>query len=232
MAKSRVRIPEKLRAALQQEISSTCPVCTNVDVGHFQVHHLDENPSNNAPENLLMLCANCHSKITKGDISPAEVRGIKKTLLNFAKINAARTQSSQPPAIQVGGDISHAVVGSGNVVNIRTARNPKPKYPPGCIGYDSVKANYISYLIGRYHEFKEWEIGKENMRYGWFPSQLKKHFKVGKQRTIYNLPDIKFTELCELIQYRILDTKLARTKGGKTGRFFSSFEEYAQEQGQ
>lgn len=47
--KTRVRIPQenKIRAELQKEIGSSCPFCENTEVGHFEIHHIDENPSNN-----------------------------------------------------------------------------------------------------------------------------------------------------------------------------------------
>ena len=129
------------------------------------------------------------------------------------------------------GDVIGSVIGSGNTVTIRNSKTVKPKYPPGCIGHNGVKANYISYLINRYHEFKEWEVGKESMRYGLFPSQLKKHFKIGAQRTIYNLPENRFEEVCSVVQQRIRGTKLARTKQKTKNDFYQSFEEYAQGQG-
>ena len=71
--KKRQAIPPKIRALLQKEISSRCPFCGNGDVGHFEIHHIDENPGNNSLTNLLMLCPLCHSKITKGDISLEQV---------------------------------------------------------------------------------------------------------------------------------------------------------------
>tara|TARA_R110002072_G_scaffold287464_6_gene453186 strand:- start:2628 stop:3380 length:753 start_codon:yes stop_codon:yes gene_type:complete len=77
---SRKYIPEKVKRILQKEINSECPFCDNTDVDHFQVHHIDEDSSNDFPDNLLMLCAICHSKITKGDITQAEVLIVKKQL--------------------------------------------------------------------------------------------------------------------------------------------------------
>ena len=67
--KPRKAIPAKTKSLLQKEINSVCPFCSNEDVEHFQIHHIDENPINNEFINLLMLCPNCHSKITKGDIT-------------------------------------------------------------------------------------------------------------------------------------------------------------------
>ncbi len=76
MTKSRNTIPQKtkVRAELQKEIDSVCPFCVSQDVGHFEIHHIDENPSNNILENLILICPTCHSKITKGDIPPIEVQ--------------------------------------------------------------------------------------------------------------------------------------------------------------
>jgi hypothetical protein len=65
----RIPIPNKVRALLQKEINSICALCPSQDVDHFEIHHIDENPSNNIISNLLMVCPTCHSKITKGDIS-------------------------------------------------------------------------------------------------------------------------------------------------------------------
>ena len=56
--KRRPKIPQenKVRADLQKEIGSICPFCDSEDVGHFQIHHINENPSDNEIVNLLLLC--------------------------------------------------------------------------------------------------------------------------------------------------------------------------------
>jgi 5-methylcytosine-specific restriction endonuclease McrA len=74
-----------MKALLQKEVNSSCPFCSNDDVDHFQIHHIDENPENNTFENLIMVCAICHSKITKKDIAEAEVKVIKHNLSNTLK---------------------------------------------------------------------------------------------------------------------------------------------------
>lgn len=80
--KKRIPIPQfsKVKAELQKEIGSVCPFCDNADVGHFQIHHIDQDPSNNEYINLLLLCPNCHSKITKKDISKQDVMDKKINL--------------------------------------------------------------------------------------------------------------------------------------------------------
>jgi HNH endonuclease len=78
----RKEIPQKnkVRANLQKEIDSICPFCESTEVGHFQIHHIDENPSNNDELNLILLCPTCHSKITKGDILMRDVIEKKEIL--------------------------------------------------------------------------------------------------------------------------------------------------------
>ncbi|ACU07548.1 HNH nuclease [Flavobacteriaceae bacterium 3519-10] len=82
-SKPRKTISYKIRSILQKEIKSVCPFCYNEDVEHFHVHHIDENPANNKIDNLLMLCPNCHSKITKGDIKYEEVITMKRNLNKY-----------------------------------------------------------------------------------------------------------------------------------------------------
>jgi len=64
MKKIRKPIQAKVKRLLQKEINSECPFCFDQEVDHFEIHHIDENPSNNEMGNLLMLCRKCHSKIT------------------------------------------------------------------------------------------------------------------------------------------------------------------------
>lgn len=84
MKKQRTPIPQlnKVRAILQQQINSKCPFCCSTDVGHFEIHHIDENPNNHQIENLLLLCPTCHSKITKKDILIDEVQKVKQKISN------------------------------------------------------------------------------------------------------------------------------------------------------
>lgn len=223
--KVRTKIPQlaKLKANLQKEIGSLCPFCESDDVGHFEIHHIDENPSNNDAGNLLLLCPTCHSKITKGDISAVEV--YKKKIYLISNPISAKPISGK--IIHFNSKIDNAVVGDNNTVNIRQSKKTvKQKYPEGCIGHDTVKANYIGHLIKRYNEYKEYEVGKTGMNYAAFASSLKKRYKIAPTRTLYNLQIDKFDELSDYIQSRIDNTKLARVKG-RMHKNYSTFEEYS-----
>lgn len=57
MTKTRVGIPRAVRENVLREFSHRCAVCGATEP---QIDHIDENPANNDPLNLLPLCPNCH----------------------------------------------------------------------------------------------------------------------------------------------------------------------------
>lgn len=58
--KSRIIIPETIAAEIQFDSDRTCCVC-NTRGKKCQIHHIDENPSNNDKSNLSLLCFDCHN---------------------------------------------------------------------------------------------------------------------------------------------------------------------------
>lgn len=57
MAKSRVDVPKAVRERVLSEFHHRCSIC---GADRPQLHHIDENPGNNEPQNLLPLCPNHH----------------------------------------------------------------------------------------------------------------------------------------------------------------------------
>jgi hypothetical protein len=225
--KTRTKIPKenKVRAELQKEINSVCPFCDNSDVGHFVIHHIDENPANHSTSNLLLLCPVCHSKITKGDIQRADV--YKKKIELMTQTNSRKDSAQR--IVNINEQVGNTIVGDNNQITVKHIRKmARQKYPEGCIGYDTVKGNYIGHLIKRYNEYKEYEVGKENVNYAMFSSHLKKKFKIGPTRTIYNIPMNRFDELVTYIQLRIDGTKLGRVKGVRH-KNYSTYDEFVNE---
>lgn len=60
-AKIRVPVPEDLASRALYEHDHTCCVC-NERLRRVQIHHIDEDPSNNSIENLTVLCFSCHDQ--------------------------------------------------------------------------------------------------------------------------------------------------------------------------
>jgi len=61
MKKIRIQIPSNIAAEVLFKSDNICCVCRERGKT-LQIHHIDENPSNNTPENLVVLCLECHNK--------------------------------------------------------------------------------------------------------------------------------------------------------------------------
>lgn len=59
MGKTRIDIPRDTAASIQFRSDRTCCVCRERGLP-TQIHHIDENPSNNDENNLSLLCLHCH----------------------------------------------------------------------------------------------------------------------------------------------------------------------------
>jgi hypothetical protein len=57
VAKSREATPKATRELVLSEFNHRCAIC---GADRPQLHHIDENPSNNDPQNLIPLCPNHH----------------------------------------------------------------------------------------------------------------------------------------------------------------------------
>lgn len=57
MAKPRKSIPRAIKDEVLKEFNHRCAVC---GTDRPQLHHIDEDPSNNDPLNIIPLCPNCH----------------------------------------------------------------------------------------------------------------------------------------------------------------------------
>lgn len=79
MIKKRVSIPKPLQSSLLYKSAKTCCVC-RVPRAPVEIHHIDENPSNNIEENLIVICKNCHDEAhTKHKLSKnLDVYNLKK----------------------------------------------------------------------------------------------------------------------------------------------------------
>jgi hypothetical protein len=67
MAKERKAIPDDVASAVLVASAHTCCVCEERGKA-IQIHHIDENPANNEPMNLAVLCLQCHheTQVTGG----------------------------------------------------------------------------------------------------------------------------------------------------------------------
>ncbi len=149
----RQKIPSMTQKKLYQEAASCCAFCNEFNVATLEIHHIDEDPSNNDLLNLLLVCSSCHSKITHGEISAADVQ-MQKYIVQFqGKTNAFHNKGVSQQTVTVANTQNTGVI--ANVVNIRGKRMPKISHPSDSIGADTIKKSYIDYLCGRYFDYRK-----------------------------------------------------------------------------
>ena len=67
--KKRITIPKAVSDSVLKEYHHRCAICGRHDP---QLHHIDENPSNNEPPNLIPLCPNCHLQDIHAPTAPID----------------------------------------------------------------------------------------------------------------------------------------------------------------
>jgi len=227
--KNRKKLPIKLQRILQKEINSVCPIpdCNSKDVDHFQIHHIDEDKSNNDLINLIMLCPTCHSKVTKKDILQENIIALKNNLMK--KEIKYKIEPNNHNIININSGIKESVI--ANVVHnitIKGKSKPKLNHPKGSIGTNLTMRNYIKHLIDRYQEYMKGDTTKnEKTKYAIIYNAIKKEFVVDK----YTFVHIdKFYDLISFLQMRIDKTIIGKRNVRKGVKNYSSLQEYLSQQ--
>ena len=220
---SRKPIPKLVEKRLFKEANSQCPRCeqADADVAALQIHHIKPvaKGGSNDEENLIVLCSNCHSKVTAGEITEAEILRLKISLMKGTSPRASNNTNGK--VVNFTGGANSGII--ANEVTMKTQKKTvRVNPPPGSIGSSLAHRNYIKHLIDRYHEFKEAEIGKERMNHPIFYGTIKRKFEAKWDMIALE----RFDELSIYIQTRIDKTRLGRNKKAKNVRRYSTFPEH------
>ena len=214
-------ISKLVEKRLYKEANSQCPRCEQADVATLQVHHIEPvaEGGSDDEENLIVLCSNCHSKVTAGEITEAEILRLKISLMKGTSPRASKNTNGK--VVNFMGGANSGII--ANEVTMKTQKKTvRVNPPPGSIGSSLAHRNYIKHLIDRYHGFKEAEIGKERMNHPIFYGTIKRKF--GAKWDMIALE--RFDELSIYIQTRIDKTRLGRNKKAKNVRRYSPFPEH------
>ena len=222
----RKSISSVIKKKVTQESQSTCPFCGEDDVSTGQFHHIKPvaEGGTNAFENVIYICANCHSKVTLGQISASEVLRVKKMLAKGRHPYANNAVASNVIHADFSKGTNKGVVANRiDRVEIKTTRRSVNVNPPtGSIGSNLSHRNYTRHLIDRYHEFKRIEVGQEGMEYAILYQRIKKRF--GAKWDM--IPSQLFEELVIYLQSRIDKTKHGRIRKAHGKKNYSSYQEY------
>jgi hypothetical protein len=220
-AKNKKEIPAKTKKLIYQEANSSCSFCGERDVNVLEIHHIESRADggNNEPDNLILVCSNCHSKITDGAVSIYEVFRAKMALQN--KSREAKETSLPSNVIRFERGINTGVI--ANNFRISNSKGSIKMHPPtGTIASDRDKRNYIKYLIDRYNKFKEADTNVKNFHYSVIYRSIQREFKCKWDF----VPIEKFPLMVEYLERRIDGTILGKVQRSRGQKRYSSFEEY------
>ncbi len=221
-----------VRKRIFQESNSRCAICENADIAVLDIHHIVsvKDGGADAPENLVVLCANCHRKVTHGFLSREEVLAAKRSASTLGS-TARGHQRRSANVVSIGGDVHGSII--ANNVHLGTKHLPRPKgHPPGSIGADLPKKNYVDYLIRRYHDFRKADesFGRgerfENYNYAILHKNIERTFKA---KTFY-IPVHRFAELVAYLLSHIDQTIVGKTNRSREIRNYETYEEYLAKQ--
>lgn len=152
MPKKRIPLSKTTEKRAFQQAGSVCGFCPEQEIASLQVHHIDSDPTNNILENLIIVCATCHTKITGGVISEADVR-TKKREVEWLHGKRVAHRPTAAVSVSITGSTFRGDIAQ-NITKISTPRSPRVAHPPGSLGADLGKRGYIDYLLTRYFEFR------------------------------------------------------------------------------
>ncbi|MFH2056078.1 MAG: HNH endonuclease signature motif containing protein [bacterium] len=226
--KQRKSVPSLSSKKLYQEADNRCPFCGVADVAVLEIHHIDGDRSNNKIENLIVVCGNCHAKITRGEISPADVHTKKMELFWTRRASPPQAPNSPRQSMTVNaGSVSDSII--ANTVNIGRKRSPRIQHPPESIGADTIKKGYIDYLITRYFDYRKADASYGNSRpfsHAEIHTTIQRKFKA---KTFY-IHVSRFAELCDYIKGRVDQTIQGKRNRSNGIPDYDSFEIYEAEQ--
>ena len=139
MTVSRIAVPKRMERALYQEVGSRCPACGESDVSALTIHHIVAYAvtGKHDPEAMIVLCANCHARADRREITQDELFALKRTgCSNVSKASMVAAAAGQP-AIHVSSQSAAQILniaGSPNISIRASKRRPVlVTAPPGSV---------------------------------------------------------------------------------------------------
>lgn len=223
----RKAIPQKTKKLIWQEASNMCAFCDNTDVDVLQIHHIIDwaKDGTDEVENLILVCSNCHNKITNGSITTVEVFKAKMNLRSQNALTTPKSNVLKFPSpsnvIQFEKSTNTGIVANNFHINTRN-KTVKIEPPQGTIASDRDKRNYVKRLIEIYQDFKKADRNIDKMKYGLIYSAIKREFKCKWDL----IPIWRFEELASFLQRRIDNTILGKNYKARGRRNYKTFEEF------
>ncbi|HEX5870311.1 MAG TPA: HNH endonuclease [Longimicrobium sp.] len=216
------KVTEKL---VYQEASSRCSFCDVDDIRLLEIHHIEPRSKGGSNElsNLILVCRNCHARVESGLITNSELMRKKQELRVIPLF--PRGVSPVTNSLVVEGNVNSSIVGNSITIIGGGKKLPQMAPPPGTIGADLERKNYIEHLIGRYHKFRKIDphYGRTGTYdYAVIRGQIKDKFKASTSL----VPLSRFDDLVRFLQAKIDQTIQGKRNRSEGIKNYSSFDDY------
>ncbi len=116
----------------------------------LEIHHIDENPGNTVPQNLIAICGACHDEAKKGYPSPADFTARKLQLQwqRTAMLSHSLTAPQKKMVVRIKKAKNPQFAETIN--NYRGVKPPRANPAVDAIEADAAMKGYVGYLIKRY----------------------------------------------------------------------------------
>lgn len=151
MAKEkRAPIKAQIKHSLMDECDSACAECRATKQSTLEFHHIDGDRSRSVYENLIVLCASCHSEYSRGSKSESDAHLLKR----MAQAGKLAPRIGSEPHFSVKNN-SGVVARQVGTVNLKVSKSGSKPIVPGTIGADGDMRSYADYLIKRYIDWRK-----------------------------------------------------------------------------
>lgn len=221
-------MPDRLHSSVEriarERAAHRCVFC-----GESDAAHLDLVPAGGATDDLndlLLVCTDCADQVSRGEIAPAEMRRARARLGAPVRMLGAPNDPVPRQSLNFTGTANGSMI--ANAINVRGDAKPSAKmaHPPGSIGADLDRKNYIAYLVDRYNEFGSagrTSYGqKGEFHHGVIHENVRRKFKA----KTYFIPVERFDDLVSYLRGRI-DATIQGKRNRSRGRgSYSSYESH------
>ena len=156
MKSNRKAIPKATEHQVREQCGQACanPACRKWNTATHELHHIDGDRSRSVIENLILMCANCHSEEGQGIISTAQVMTWKR----MAEFGYLPPPAGHEPVSRTTMRDNHGVI-ADHVENL-TIKQTKEKSGksvplPGTVGAHPDMRDYANYLSKRYIDWRK-----------------------------------------------------------------------------
>lgn len=237
--RKRVALPKDVETIVLTKCMRRCCLCWELEhkdnpVLGGQIAHLDHNPGNNDPDNLVWLCL-AHHDLYDGTTSQSKGLTRAEVKHHRDRLHAALESGIDPVpgpvvpqvAINIGGDVTAGRDVSVHLVTQHITRPARGKKSPapllsGTVAEDAPKYNYLMYLVRRYNQIKCSDFGGGRGKLS--GGVIHKSYEREMGCPVRHTPMERFDKAVAWLQRRIHNTRVGRINASHGQRLFRSFD--------